>query len=81
MPSDRQYDLVLLGPTGYTGKFCGEHIVNNLPTDLKWAVAGRSVAKIEPIVEKLKALNPDRRVPGTQGLSSTDFGLAYIEYY
>ena len=79
MPSDRQYDLVLLGPTGYTGKFCGEHIVNNLPTDLKWAVAGRSVTKIEPIVEKLKALNPDRRVPGTQGLSSASFGPTYIE--
>ncbi|KAJ5638494.1 hypothetical protein N7528_000884 [Penicillium herquei] len=63
MTSNREYDLVLLGPTGYTGKFCAEHIVKNHPTDLKWAVAGRSVNKIEPIVQELKALNPDRRAP------------------
>lgn len=66
MASNREYDLVLLGPTGYTGRLCAEHIVKNHPTDLKWAVAGRSVNKIEPIVEELKALNPDRRAPGMQ---------------
>ncbi|KAJ5712621.1 hypothetical protein N7493_009089 [Penicillium malachiteum] len=63
MASGREYDLVLLGPTGYTGKFCAEHIVKNHPTNLKWAVAGRSVNKIKPIVQELKALNPDRRAP------------------
>ncbi|KAJ5785379.1 uncharacterized protein N7503_010591 [Penicillium pulvis] len=63
MASNREYDLVLLGPTGYTGRLCAEYIVKNHPTDLKWAVAGRSVNKIEPIVEELKALNPDRRAP------------------
>lgn len=65
MTSNRQYDLVLLGPTGYTGRFCAEHIVQNLPTDLKWAIAGRSAQKLEPIAQELKALNPDRVNPGT----------------
>jgi hypothetical protein len=65
MTSNRQYDLVLLGPTGYTGRFCAEHIVQNLPTDLKWAIAGRSAQKMEPIAQELKALNPDRVNPGT----------------
>jgi short subunit dehydrogenase-like uncharacterized protein len=64
MASNRQYDLVLLGPTGYTGRFCSEHIVKNLPTDLKWAIAGRSPQKIEPIAEDLKKLNADRVQPG-----------------
>jgi short subunit dehydrogenase-like uncharacterized protein len=64
MASNRQYDLVLLGPTGYTGRFCSEHIVKNLPTDLKWAIAGRSPQKIEPIAEELKKLNSDRVQPG-----------------
>ncbi|KAJ5356861.1 Saccharopine dehydrogenase / Homospermidine synthase [Penicillium concentricum] len=63
MTSNRQYDLILLGPTGYTGRLCAEHIVQNLPTDLKWAVAGRSAQKIESIAQELKALNPDRLQP------------------
>ncbi|KAJ5584966.1 uncharacterized protein N7459_004766 [Penicillium hispanicum] len=63
MASLRQYDLVLLGPTGYTGRLCAEHIVKNHPTTLKWAVAGRSALKMEPIVQELKALNPDRIQP------------------
>ncbi|KAJ5488627.1 hypothetical protein N7539_003517 [Penicillium diatomitis] len=63
MATERQYDLVLLGPTGYTGRLCSEHIVQNLPTDLKWAIAGRSPQKIHPIAEELKKLNADRVQP------------------
>lgn len=59
----RMYDIVVLGPTGYTGRFCAEHIVKNFPTDLVWAIAGRSPNKIKTIAEELKALNPDRREP------------------
>ena len=36
--SARQYDLVVFGATGYTGKLTAEHIAKFLPTDLKWAV-------------------------------------------
>jgi short subunit dehydrogenase-like uncharacterized protein len=39
--SIRQYDLVLLGATGYTGKLTAEYINEFLPVDLKWAVAER----------------------------------------
>ncbi|KAJ5800340.1 uncharacterized protein N7518_002408 [Penicillium psychrosexuale] len=60
MTSNRQYDLVLLGVTGYTGRFCAEHIVQHLPTDLKWAIAGRSAEKLESIAQELKGLNRDR---------------------
>ncbi|KAJ5083497.1 hypothetical protein N7456_012924 [Penicillium angulare] len=63
MASSREYELVLLGVTGYTGRLCAEHIVKNHTTDLKWAVAGRSVNKIEGIVQELKSLNSDRRTP------------------
>lgn len=64
MPSNPQYDLILLGPTGYTGHFCAQHIVNNHPTNLKWAIAGRSVQKMEHIAQELKELNADRVQPG-----------------
>lgn len=49
---------------GYTGKYTAEHITTNLPTDLKWAVAGRSHKKLEKLVADIKLLNPDRRQPG-----------------
>lgn len=64
MESEKEFDLVLVGPTGYTGRLCAEHIVKNLPTNLKWALAGRSVQKIEVIAKELKTLNPDRAAPG-----------------
>ncbi|GAQ06088.1 hypothetical protein ALT_3409 [Aspergillus lentulus] len=63
MESEKEFDLVLVGPTGYTGRLCAEHIVKNLPTNLKWALAGRSVQKIEDIAKELRTLNPDRTAP------------------
>ncbi len=35
-----------------------------LPTDLKWALAGRSESKLEAVAAECKALNPDRIQPG-----------------
>jgi len=65
MVSPREYDIVLLGATGYTATVAAEFIAKTLPTNLKWAVAGRSRAKLETLVEKLKVVNPDRLQPGT----------------
>lgn len=62
--NNRQFDIVLLGPTGYTGNLCAKHIVQHLPTTLKWAIAGRSAGKLETIAKELKELNPDRLQPG-----------------
>lgn len=38
----RQFEIILLGATGYTGKLTAQHITAALPTDLKWAIAGRN---------------------------------------
>jgi len=59
----RQYDLVVLGASGYTGQLTAEHIVTHLPTNLKWAVAGRSLNKLQAVVEQCKQLNADREAP------------------
>ena len=69
MDPSKDLDLILLGPTGYTGRLTAEHIVQHLPTDLKWALAGRSYQKVENIAKELKQLNPDRVEPGTICLS------------
>lgn len=60
----RQYDLIVFGATGYTGKLTAEHIATSLPTDLKWALAGRSQSKLQAVAAEVKALNPDRIQPG-----------------
>lgn len=64
--SDRQYECVVFGATGYTGKYTAEHIAKQLPTDLKWAIAGRSEAKLQTIATQLKAAHPDRIQPAIE---------------
>ena len=65
MTAQREYDIVLLGATGYTGRLTAEHIQRHLPTNLKWAIAGRSREKLEKLAAKLKGIDPDRLQPGT----------------
>lgn len=64
--SSREYDLVVFGANGYTGRYTAEHVTTHLPTDLKWAVAGRSTFKLEALISDLKALNPDRAPPSIE---------------
>ncbi|CAM1506351.1 Fc.00g059920.m01.CDS01 [Cosmosporella sp. VM-42] len=61
--SDRQYDITVLGATGWTAAICAEHIAGNFPTKTKWCIAGRSAAKLEALRASLKATNPDRVEP------------------
>lgn len=62
----RQYECIVFGATGYTGKYTAEHITTALPTDFKWAVAGRSETKLKQVVEGLRSLNADRTQPGIE---------------
>lgn len=63
MAASRQYDIILLGATGYTGKLTAEYITSNLPTNIKWAVAGRNQSKLQSLVSELKSLNSTRSTP------------------
>lgn len=62
--SGRDYDIVLIGATGYTGALTAEHIAKHLPTNLRWAIAGRSSTKLSGLAARLKDLEPDRLQPG-----------------
>ena len=68
MTEHRQYDIVVFGATGYTGELTAEHIAIHLPTDLKWAIAGRSATKLERLASELKRLYPNRLQPGATDL-------------
>lgn len=64
--STRQYEIVLLGATGFTGKYTAEHIVRHLPTDLQWAIAGRNAQKLSKIQDDLRKINNDRLPPAVE---------------
>lgn len=63
-PEPREYELILLGATGYTGKLVAEWVSTHLPQDLKWAIAGRNAKKLQDVVDELKKMSPDRKEPG-----------------
>lgn len=64
MASERQYEFIILGATGYTGRNAVEYVYSSLPTNLKWAVAGRTASKLVDLVERMQKVQPDRRHPG-----------------
>jgi short subunit dehydrogenase-like uncharacterized protein len=43
---DRDFDIIVYGATGYTGKLVAEYLASRYP-DRKWAMAGRSRTKLE----------------------------------
>ncbi|MGW6469806.1 saccharopine dehydrogenase family protein [Streptomyces nigra] len=53
--SDRPYDIVLFGATGFVGVLTAEYLAAHAPEGLRWALAGRSKAKLEA----LRASLPD----------------------
>ena len=58
MASPRKYDLVLFGATGFTGGLTAEYLAQHAPAATRWALAGRSRAKLEAVRTRLAALNP-----------------------
>jgi short subunit dehydrogenase-like uncharacterized protein len=53
----RQYDIIVFGASGYTGKFCVEEIVKRKkmnPADkFTWAISGRSESKLDEILAEV----------------------------
>lgn len=53
MPADREYDVVLVGATGFTGGLTAEYLAAHAPSGLRWALAGRNQQKLEAVRERL----------------------------
>ncbi|ATZ56235.1 hypothetical protein BCIN_13g00840 [Botrytis cinerea B05.10] len=75
---EREYELVIFGATGYTGKLTAEHVATHLPTDLRWALAGRSGSKLEAVAAECKSLNPDRVQPAIEICNLDDAELSAL---
>lgn len=56
--SDREFDLVLFGATGFTGGLTAEYLAQHGPAGLRWALVGRNVARLEAVRERLARLDP-----------------------
>ncbi|MBZ5735159.1 saccharopine dehydrogenase NADP-binding domain-containing protein [Nocardioides sp. TRM66260-LWL] len=53
-------DVVLFGATGFTGGLTADYLAAHGPADLRWALAGRSAARLEAVRERLVRRHPER---------------------
>ena len=54
----RSYDIALFGATGFAGGLTAEYLAANAPDGLRWALAGRSPAKLATVRERLARAHP-----------------------
>ncbi|KAH0477641.1 MAG: hypothetical protein KVP17_001726 [Porospora cf. gigantea B] len=50
----KEFDIILWGATGYTGKLALKYLFNRYGTTVRFAVAGRSVEKLEALISELQ---------------------------
>lgn len=62
--TDRPFDIVLYGATGFTGGLVAEYLMRAMPVGGSWAVAGRSRTKLDALVARLANEMPDVPAPG-----------------
>ncbi|MGI8667471.1 MAG: saccharopine dehydrogenase family protein [Jatrophihabitans sp.] len=53
----RDFDLVLFGATGFTGRLTAQYLARNAPDGCRWALAGRNRAKLEAVRSELAAID------------------------
>ena len=51
--SDREFDIVLFGATGFTGKLVAEYLAGRMERPGRWAIAGRNQKKLEAVKKGL----------------------------
>ena len=60
MSGTREFDVIVFGATGYTGRLVAEHLLKTYGAGdaVKWAMAGRSLAKLSELRDELGAVAP-----------------------
>ncbi|WOJ94607.1 saccharopine dehydrogenase NADP-binding domain-containing protein [Congregibacter variabilis] len=58
--TERSFDIVLFGATGFTGQLVAEYLLERYGSDgeLRWALAGRNLAKLESVRQTLQGVRP-----------------------
>jgi short subunit dehydrogenase-like uncharacterized protein len=55
---DREFDIVLVGATGFTGELTAAYLAEHAPAECRWALAGRNTRKLEAVRDRLARINP-----------------------
>ncbi len=57
MNPNAEFDIIVYGATGYTGRLVAEHLANRYGVggEVKWAMAGRSAAKLAEVRDEIGA--------------------------
>lgn len=53
MATERTYDVVIFGATGFTGGLTAEYLAEHAPREVRWAMAGRSEGKLRALADRL----------------------------
>jgi short subunit dehydrogenase-like uncharacterized protein len=56
--SERRFDVVVFGATGFAGRLTASYLARAAPPGLSWALAGRSETKLAAVRAELAALDP-----------------------
>jgi short subunit dehydrogenase-like uncharacterized protein len=51
--ADRPFDVIVFGATGFAGRLTAEYLARTAPAQCRWAVAGRSAAKLDRLRAEL----------------------------
>lgn len=60
MSQERKYDIIVFGATGFTGGLTADYLAGQPEMGkLRWALAGRTMRKLEGVRSRLAGINPD----------------------
>ncbi len=51
----RDFDIIVYGATGFTGRLVAQYLVQAYPTGVRWAMAGRSLSKLQEVRDLIGA--------------------------
>ena len=51
--ANREFDVVVFGATGFTGRLVAEYLQKKYGADVRWAMAGRSAEKLESVRDEM----------------------------
>src|SRR3954454_15440198 len=60
---EREYDLALLGATGFTGALTAAELAARAPARLRWALAGRNRNKLAVVRDRVVDAHPEAPAP------------------
>ena len=55
MASEKQFDIVVYGASGFTGRLVAEYLSNTYDSEVRWAMAGRNAEKLAAVRDEIGA--------------------------